>query len=86
MYEYEHGVDRDFGKAAGYYEKACDAGYPPGCYNFAIMLEKGRGVPTNLEKAIANYDMACKAGAQTACGRAKELREALPPDAGPFGG
>jgi uncharacterized protein len=86
MYEYEHGVDRDFGKAAGYYEKACDAGYPPGCYNFAIMLENGRGVVRNVEKAIANYEVACRAGAQTACGKAKELRDALPPDAGPFGG
>jgi TPR repeat protein len=82
MYEYEHGVARDSGKAAGYYEKACDAGFAPGCYNFAIMLENGRGVPRDLAKALANYDMACKAGSQTACGRAKELRDALPPDAG----
>ena len=52
MSEYAHGVPKDLLTAAArFYERACDQGWVAGCYNFAIMLEHGRGVPTDRPKA-----------------------------------
>jgi TPR repeat protein len=71
-------VPKDDAKAARFYERACDIGYPPGCYNLAIMYERGTGVAVNRAKAGDLYQMACTSGAKQACDKAKEMR-APPP-------
>ena len=46
-----HGVPKDEAKAASFYERACDMKYEAGCYNLAIMYERGGGVPQDRAKA-----------------------------------
>jgi TPR repeat protein len=75
MFEYEHGVAKDEAKAARLYERACDLGWPAGCYNLAIMLELGRGVPQDRARAGDLYQLACTAGAAKACDKAKQMHE-----------
>jgi TPR repeat protein len=75
MQEYARGVPKDDAKAAALYGRACDLGWPPGCYNLAIMVERGRGVPQDRVKSADLYQMACTAGAKQACDKARQLHE-----------
>jgi TPR repeat protein len=73
MNEYARGVVKDDGKAARLYERACDLQWAPGCYNLAIMYERGTGVPVDRAKAGDLYQVACTAGAQAGCEKAREM-------------
>jgi TPR repeat protein len=84
MNEFARGVAKDDAKAARLYGRACDLQWAPGCYNFAIMYERGTGVRQDRAKAADLYQRACTAGAQPSCEKAKEMREPSQPafDAG----
>jgi TPR repeat protein len=74
MNEFARGVPKDSARAARFYERACDLQWAPGCYNLAIMYERGTGVPADRTKAGNFYQIACTAGATHACDRAREMR------------
>jgi TPR repeat protein len=74
MSEYARGVTKDDAKAARFYEAACDLQWPPGCYNLAIMFERGTGVTADEQKAADLYQVACDGGAVTSCEKAQELK------------
>ena len=82
MYEYARGVKRDDAKATSVYERVCDlrsrlpgtpAAWASGCYNLAIMYERGKGVATERQRAGGLYRVACDGGGRHACDRATEL-------------
>jgi TPR repeat protein len=74
MNEFARGVPKDDAKAAHFYERACDLQWAPGCYNLAIMYERGTGVPADRERAGDLYQLACTAGARGACDKARDMR------------
>jgi len=78
MHEFARGVAKDDAKAVSFYRRACDLNWAAGCYNLAIMLERGTGVLADREKAAELYQVACKAGAKLACDKAKELSASVP--------
>jgi hypothetical protein len=74
MSEYARGVTKDDAKAARFYEAACDLQWPPGCYNLAIMFERGTGVLADEQRATDLYQAACDGGAVTSCEKAQDLK------------
>jgi len=78
MNEFARGVSKDDAKAARFYERACELQWAPGCYNLAIMYERGTGVPQDRAKAGELYQEACTAGAPQSCEKAKEMHEPPP--------
>jgi TPR repeat protein len=81
------GVMFEFGRsepdgtlASGFYSRACDAGYAPGCTNLAWLYSLGRGVPRDAQQAMnlftRAYDssrLACRRGDGSGCMLAGEL-------------
>jgi TPR repeat protein len=78
MNEFARGVFKDDAKAARFYERACDLGWATGCYNPAIMYERGTGVAEERARAGDLYQKACTAGALQSCEKAKVMREPPP--------
>jgi TPR repeat protein len=66
--------DKDDARAAKLYERACNLAWTPGCYNLAIMYERGTGVPADRHRAAELYQVACTAGAHAACDKAAAIR------------
>lgn len=81
MNEFARGVPKNDAAAAHYYELACEMKWAPGCYNLAIMYERGTGVPADRQRAGELYQTACTAGAKSACDKAAEMHE---PPSPPF--
>jgi TPR repeat protein len=75
VYERGIGVGVDYRAAAGYYEKACNAGRPVGCSNMGILYDQGRGVGQDFKKAADLYRRACDMGGGTGCNNLAFLHE-----------
>jgi TPR repeat protein len=56
------GVKTDLKEAVRSYKTASDQGSPEGMFNFADMLEFGKGVPKNPNAAIQLYKLAAQKG------------------------
>ena len=54
-------------KARQILEKACDAGYGPGCFNVGIMHRQGIETPKNESLAQARFRQGCDGGDRNAC-------------------
>jgi hypothetical protein len=78
MNEFARGVAKDDAKAARFYERACDLRWAPGCYNLAIMYERGTGVVQDRGRAGELYQTTCTAGVPQSCDKAKEMHEPPP--------
>lgn len=78
MNEFARGVAKDDAKAARFYERACDLRWAPGCYNLAIMYERGTGVVQDRGRAGELYQTTCTAGVPQSCDKAKEMYEPPP--------
>jgi TPR repeat protein len=64
----------DFGRAAGLFKQACDAGVPNACSNLAVLYMTGRGVEAEPARGIAMFDAACRLGSAEGCDNAKTAR------------
>ncbi|MCW4573965.1 sel1 repeat family protein, partial [Venenivibrio stagnispumantis] len=73
MYYYGKGVEQDYVKAAGLFEKACDAGIAKGCNNLGRMYYDGEGVEEDYVKAAVFFKKACDAGSAKGCYLYKSL-------------
>ena len=67
------GVRRDPVRAAGFYQRACDGGIAPGCYQFARLHDVGHGMPRDQALARESYQRACDGGLQVACEQLETL-------------
>lgn len=68
-------VVRDFTKAAGFYDQACQMSSRVGCTNFGALLESGNGVQQDVTRAVDVYRRACELGDGRGCfnlGRVQE--------------
>jgi TPR repeat protein len=68
MFEFDPNTDGDPSMASGFYRRACDAAYAPGCNNLAWLYLSGRGVPKDHPQAMRLFSYAYDA-AQIACHR-----------------
>ena len=60
--------EKDFVKAKGYYEKACNAGLATACSNLGQIYEQGLvDEQKDLEKALKLYKLACDSGDGVGC-------------------
>jgi hypothetical protein len=50
-----------------YFTRACDQGWPSGCYDLAVTYLQGKTVPRDPIRAAAAYETACSAGMANAC-------------------
>ena len=80
MLEFDAEGQDDPALASGFYRRACDATYGPGCNNLAWLYLRGRGVPIDRAQAMHlfyyAYDsaaVACLRGDASACALAGEL-------------
>jgi TPR repeat protein len=80
FYEFDGGERTDPALASGFYRRACDANYGPGCNNLAWLYLGGRGVPRDPPRAMtlfmAAFDaarIACASGDPSGCLLAGEL-------------
>jgi TPR repeat protein len=56
------GATKDMARAMALYQKGCDAGSLPACYNAGVSLMKGdEGVPKDAARAAALFTKACEA-------------------------
>jgi TPR repeat protein len=62
----KYGINKDFKEAVRYYKMASDQGSPEGMFNFADMLEFGKGVPKDTAAAVKLYRLAAQKGHITA--------------------
>ena len=80
MLEFDAEGRDDPALASGFYRRACDATYGPGCNNLAWLYLRGRGVPIDQAQAMHlfyyAYDaaaVACLRGDASSCALAGEL-------------
>ncbi len=80
MLEYGGAASGDGALASGFYGRACDASYAPGCTNLAWLYTLGRGVPTDQAQSMALFTkayeaskLACRRGDSSGCMMAGEL-------------
>jgi hypothetical protein len=66
--------------ASGFYQRACEASYAPGCTNLAWLYSLGRGVPRDPAHSLALFTkayeaskLACRRGDTSGCLMAGEL-------------
>ncbi|WXG20431.1 tetratricopeptide repeat protein [Campylobacter concisus] len=60
--------EKDFVKAKGYYEKACNAGLATACSNLGQIYEQGLvDEQKDIEKALKLYKLACDSGDGVGC-------------------
>jgi hypothetical protein len=52
---------------AEFYSRACDQGWPTGCYDLAATYLQGKTVPRDPMRAAVAYETACEAGMANAC-------------------
>ncbi len=62
-------------KAIILWRAACNVGKFIGCYNLALMYDKGDGVSQNKKKAKELYGKACKEGNKMSCKNYRKLKE-----------
>jgi len=62
MYQHGNGVQQDYSKAASYYEKAAQQGFPGAFTNLGNLYEHGLGVPQDYLKAASYYRQAVREG------------------------
>jgi hypothetical protein len=60
-------VPQDKRRAAALFEKACEGGDAPGCYNLGVRYTEGSGVPQDKRRAAALFEKACKGGVEQGC-------------------
>lgn len=58
---------KDFKSAFEFFEKSCNEGSGKGCFNLAIMYDKGEGVKKSKSKAIHYFQKACDNGEMQVC-------------------
>jgi len=80
MFEFDDGEQSEPQLASGFYARACDGNYGPGCNNLAWLYLRGRGVPQDQPHAmllfLAAFDaskLACLRGDASGCLLAGEL-------------
>jgi|SRR5579884_2041773 len=80
MFEFDGGDSSDPAAASGFYKRACDANYAPGCNNLAWLYLRGRGVAPDRTYALtlfmAAFDaarLACERGDASGCLLAGEI-------------
>jgi TPR repeat protein len=80
MFEFSAAGNDDPALASGFYKRACDSTYAPGCNNLAWLYLGGRGVPQDHAQAMRlfyfAYDaarVACHRGEASSCLMAGEL-------------
>jgi TPR repeat protein len=80
MFEFDEGLHSDPQIASGFYSRACEGNYAPGCNNLAWLYLRGRGVPQDEPHAMllfmAAFDsskLACMRGDASGCLLAGEL-------------
>ena len=78
-YRQGDGVPQNSGRAAQFYEKACDGGVPEGCWHAGEMYEEGDGVVRNYGHAHEFYRLACEGGSAQGCGKLGDFYDAAGP-------
>jgi TPR repeat protein len=80
MFEFDSDGRDDPGIASGFYRRACDSTYAPGCNNLAWLYLRGRGVPVDRPQAMRLFyyafdaaQLACLRGEVSNCALAGEL-------------
>lgn len=80
MFEYATDKPADSAVASGFYSRACDAAYAPGCTNLAWLYALGKGVPKDPAQSMALFTkayeaskLACRRGDTSGCMMAGEL-------------
>ncbi|HEY6461375.1 MAG TPA: tetratricopeptide repeat protein [Polyangiaceae bacterium] len=80
MFEFDSGESSDAALASGFYTRACEDSYAPGCNNLAWLYLRGNGVPQDQPHAMllfmAAFDaakLACLRGDTSNCLLAGEL-------------
>ncbi len=80
IYEYGRNTTPDPAIASGFYARACDRDYAPGCTNLAWLYSLGRGVPRDAQEAMLLFTrafdqsrLACRRGDGHGCLMAGEL-------------
>jgi TPR repeat protein len=80
LYEYGRNTAMDPAIASGFYARACDREYAPGCTNLAWLYSLGRGVPHDAQQAMLLFTrafdqsrLACHRGDGRGCLMAGEL-------------
>jgi TPR repeat protein len=68
LFEFDDGERSEPGLASGFYRRACDGNYAPGCNNLAWLYLRGRGVPQDPPHAMVLF-MAAFDAARIACTR-----------------
>src|ERR1700682_588999 len=68
FFEFDGGERSDPALASGFYRRACDANYGPGCNNLAWLYPGGRGVPRDPPRAMTLF-LAAFDAARIACAR-----------------
>jgi TPR repeat protein len=71
------GLEQDYARAAGWYEKCADAGDVGAQYLVASMYEHGLGVERDLERALQWYGAAARQGDVAAREQARAIAERL---------
>ena len=61
-YQFGYGIEKDYAKAAQWYEAAAKQGVPDAQFNLAKLYEVGFGVEMNKEKAIEWHTKAAEQG------------------------
>ncbi len=69
------GHKKDYIRARGFLEKACNGGDHEGCKELAVLYQYGRGVAKDEKKALSLHSKACEAKNSTACYFAAELHQ-----------
>lgn len=67
MYNVGLGVEKDYFKAVGLYNKSCNAGSGSGCNNLGFMYYEGKGVRKDKSKALEYYGKACDLKCENGC-------------------
>ncbi len=67
MYASGRGVDRDLGRAAEMYARACDGGAADVCNTLGEIYEKTAGLEGGMERAAAMFERACTGGSAAGC-------------------
>ena len=71
LYEYGHGVTKDYVQARANYQKGCDGGYPSGCSYLGDLYLRGHGVPKDVAQGRQLLQKGCDLGDQWGCDELK---------------
>lgn len=80
LFEYASDRPSDGALASGFYGRACESNYAPGCTNLAWLYALGKGVPKDPAQSMALFTkayeaskLACRRGDTSGCMMAGEL-------------